>query len=114
MTAGVTMAREWAADLVRREARGPGDLENAMRRLGARHGIPWRTFWTLRYRPPRDILWGLAARLHAAHEAEINRQIELLQHELTITKAKAGSHHAAVRAAEALVDAAMDEARLER
>lgn len=106
---GIAEARQWADILVRREARGPGDLENAMRRLSARHDIPWRTFWTLRYRPPGDILHGVFESIRAAYEAELTRQIRLLNHELEITKAKAGPDARAVRAGMALVDAADGE-----
>lgn len=101
----VASARDWAGALVKRESRGPGDTENAMRRLEARYGIPWRTFWSLRYRPPRDILHGIYLRLHAAHQSECERQMRLLKHELEITKARAGSYPASVRAAEAMVHA---------
>lgn len=100
----VASARDWANALVRRESRGSGDTENAMRRLEVRYGIPWRTFWSLRYRPPNDILTGVFFRLKAAYEAECERQVRLLQHELEITKAKAGPDAASVRAAMAILD----------
>jgi hypothetical protein len=99
----VASAREWANTLVRRESRGPGDMENAMRRLEARYGIPWRVFWSFRYRPPTDVLTGTFFRLKAAYEQECERQMRLLNHELEITKAKAGTSAPAIRAAEALV-----------
>lgn len=96
-------ARSWAQELVRRESRGPGDQENAMRRLGTRHGIPWRVFWKLKYRPPQDIFISTYNRLHAAYRAECERQLRLLKHDIEITKAKAGAGSAAVVAAEALL-----------
>ena len=96
-------AQDWANELVRREARGPGDTENAMRRLEARYGIPWRAFWTLRYRPPADILTGLFLRLNAAYRAECDRQMRILEHETEITKIIAGPDAPAVRSALALV-----------
>lgn len=40
----VAQAREWAVAMVKRESRGPGDKENAMKRLANRHDIPWRAF----------------------------------------------------------------------
>lgn len=78
----------WANELLRRESRGPGDSENAMRRLEARYGISWRTFWQLRYRPPSDVFVGVYQRLHAAYLAECERQERLLRHEIEIVKAK--------------------------
>lgn len=84
---GVSEAKEWASHMVLREMRSPGDLENAMRRLESRYGIPWRTFWNLRYRPPADILVGVWRQLHAAYEAECKRQERLLAHERHIAEA---------------------------
>lgn len=100
----VTSAREWANTMVRRESRGPGDVENAMHRLEARYGIPWRTFWALRYRPPKDILAGIYLRLQAAHEQERQRQIRLLRDEYEETRKTTGDHPNSVRAAKAVVD----------
>lgn len=96
-------ARTWANELVRKEARGPGDQERAMRRLEARYGIPWRTFWTLKYRPPTDVFVSIYNRLHAAYEAECERQMRLLKHDIEITKAKAGPSSRAVASAEAFI-----------
>ena len=89
--------------MVARESRGPGDTENAMRRLEARYGVPWRVFWTLRYRPPPDILCGVFEKIQAAYRAEVERQLRQLRHELDITRLKLGPDHPAVREAEALV-----------
>ena len=92
MTVQAFMYVDDAADsvswLIRRESRGPRDLENAMRRLEARYGIPYAVLWSLRYRKPKDILVSVYARIKDAHEAEINRQRSLLEHEQSITKAK--------------------------
>jgi hypothetical protein len=92
-----------ASDLTRQEARGPGDMENAWRRLETKYGVPWRTFWSLRYRRPKEIAATIYLRLQAAYAAECQRQMRRLEHDIAITKAKAGADHAAVRAAEALV-----------
>jgi hypothetical protein len=96
-------ARRWAQALTKTESRGPGDLENAWRRLESRYGIPFGAFWSLRYRPPKDVAATLYHRLCAAYEAECERQIRRLAHEIEITKQKAGARHAAVASAEALV-----------
>ena len=101
--ANVSEAQAWANELVRRESRGPGDLENAMRRLDARYGIPWRIFWSLRYRPPSDVLHGIYMRLRAAYQAECDRQTRLLKHEIEITKLKAGADAPVVVQAAAVV-----------
>jgi hypothetical protein len=98
-------ATGWAKRLTRAEARGPGDIENAWRRLEARYGIPWRSFWALRYRPPRNLAASTYLRLQAAYRAECERQIKRLEHEVAITKAKTGPDHAAVVKAEAVLRA---------
>ena len=102
VSSGAVEARTWANELVRRESRGPGDMENAMRRLEYRYGIPWRMFWSLRYRPPTDVMHGVWERLKAAYYAECQRQTRLLQHELEITKI-VSPDAPAVRAAETLL-----------
>jgi hypothetical protein len=79
-------ARKIVNDLLRLESRGAGDLEGAMRRLGNRYGLPWRTFWTIKYRHPKDLMCGVMGRLREAHAAECQRQIERLRHELSIAK----------------------------
>lgn len=99
----VNQAAEWAQRLTHSEARGPGDMENAWRRLEARYGVSWRTFWSLRYRKPREIATSIYARLHDAYRAECERQMRKLAHEIHITEQIAGADHAAVVAAKAVV-----------
>lgn len=107
MTA-VAQAGQWAAAFVQRESRGSGDTENAMRRLEGRYGIPWRTFWALRYRPPSDVLASVYLRIRAAYKAECERQVRLLEHEIEITRLTAPAS-AAIGAAEALVGQEMEQ-----
>lgn len=102
-SAYVDQAATWAKQLTQTEARGPGDMENAWRRLEARYGVSWRTFWALRYRRPREITAFLFDQLKAAHSAECERQMRRLQHDIEITQAIAGPDCPAVRAAQALV-----------
>lgn len=45
------LAVEWARFLNQREARGPGDLDNARARIEARYGLPAQVLWRLRYKP---------------------------------------------------------------
>jgi hypothetical protein len=100
----VSNAREWAGELVRREARGPGDYENAMRRLESRYGIQWQTFWRLRHGRIKDISASIYARINAAYCAECERQQRLLAGQIEIAKAKGLTSAPAVRKAEALLD----------
>lgn len=86
---GISEAKAWASALLMREIRTPtGDFENAMHRLEARYGIPWRVFWNLRYRQPADVMVGLYRQLHAAYTQECQRQERLLAHERHIAEAK--------------------------
>jgi hypothetical protein len=99
----VDEAAAWARELTLREARGPGDRENAWRRLEARYGITFGAFWSLRYRRPKAILASLYLRLRAAYAAECERQRRKLEHEIAITRATAGPDHPAVVAAQIVV-----------
>lgn len=99
----VNNAQEWANELVRRESRGPGDYENAMRRLESRYGIPWQTLWRLRHGRLKDVYVSIYVRLQSAYQAECERQMRLLAHEITVAKAKGLADTPAYRAAEALV-----------
>lgn len=99
----VDQAAQWAKALTHTEARGPGDMENAWRRLEARYGVPWRAFWALRYRKPGEITAFLFDQLKAAHRAECERQMRRLRHEVEITKQIAGPDHHTVVAVQALV-----------
>jgi polyhydroxyalkanoate synthesis regulator phasin len=80
-------AKRLVNELIRIESRGAGDTENAMRRLGNRYGLPWRVFWTVRYRTPKDVLAGVLQRLREAHAAESRRQITRMAHELEMARA---------------------------
>jgi hypothetical protein len=104
-TAFVEEAADKAKWLVQRETRGPGDLDNAMRRLEARYGIPFATFYNLRYRKPKEIFVSAYIAVLAAYEAERERQQRLLEHERTIETAKTGVAGYFSRAADALARA---------
>jgi hypothetical protein len=96
----VERAAAWAKELTAYESRGPGDTENAWRRLEDRYGIPARTFWSLRYRPPKEIFVSLFVRIHTAYRQEQERQARKIEHELAITKAITGPDDIAVVATE--------------
>jgi len=59
-----------------------------MRRLEVRYGIPWRVFWTMRYRPPHDILLSVYLRLWAAYQSECDRQRAQIEHEKLLEGSK--------------------------
>jgi hypothetical protein len=106
-------AQRWASALLEREHRGPGDtLDAAMWRAEQKWGIDRATFWSLRYRPPREMFVSVYMRLRQAYEMECVRQEARLQHELMLAKA-AGFHAAnstVVAQAEALLAAKEDAA----
>ena len=84
---GTVQAKAWADALVTREAKHSGDIKGAMQRLEAKYGIPFQTFWDLRYRPPKDVLVGTYERLRQAHLKECQRQLRRMEHELKIAEA---------------------------
>lgn len=103
----VEVAADYANRMIEREARGPGDTEEAMRRIEARTGVGYWTLWGLRYR--RRDLKTIAAdqfnRIRAAYLSTCERQLHALQHELALEKARCGDDAFAdlVDEAEALV-----------
>lgn len=102
-TTAVDQAASWAKRLTHSEARGPGDMENAWRRLEHRYGVPWRAFWSLRYRRPNEIAASIYLRLQAAYVAEGERLIRRIRHDIEVTKATSRADQALVVEIEALV-----------
>jgi len=98
-------AAEWSKRLTRMRARGPGDTENAMRAIERDYGVDYWLLWRLRYRRSvlKDIGISAYMRLKAAHQAECERQMRKLQHDIARTEAIAGAGCAAVGAAKAVV-----------
>lgn len=86
MSTAAIHAQRLVNEMLRWESRGAGDTENAMRRLGNRHGIPWRVFWTLKYRVPKDLFVSVFEDIKAAHKTEAQRQLQKVQHELQIAE----------------------------
>ena len=84
----VDAASSWTEAMVRRESRGHGDTDNALQRLSRRYGISYRTLWGLKYRKPKDIWATVYLKIQAAYECELERQKELLRHEIAIAQAK--------------------------
>lgn len=100
----VSNARDWANALIQRESRGPGDLDNSMRRLEARYGISANTFWRLRHGRVKEIYASTYTRLQAAYLAECDRQVRIIKQQAEIAKAKGLAHAPVVAEASALVD----------
>jgi len=99
----VEEAAHWAKAIVDREARCPGDLRNAMSRVARRNGLSVNLLWSLRYRKPKDILASAYFSLRSAYEAECERQLRLLKHELQETMSSASVDERLVREIQALV-----------
>lgn len=95
----------WSKDLTRMRARGPGDLDNAMRSIERDYGVDYWFIYQLRYKRDRLKFMSISVyeRLKAAYQAECERQMRKLEHEITRTEKIAGPDSASVRAAKALV-----------
>lgn len=101
----VSKASNWAEALLSRVYRGPGDtIDAAMWRAEQKYGVPAQTFWSLRYRPPKDILASVYLRLQHAYECECELQAARLKHEITLARRMLGdeAHEALLDEAEAL------------
>jgi hypothetical protein len=85
-------AAEWSKSLTRMRARGPGDTENAMRSIEREYGVDYWLLWRLRYRKSvlKDIGVSAYMRLKAAYQAECERQMRKLQHDIAKTEAITG------------------------
>jgi hypothetical protein len=97
-------AAVWSKDLTRMRARGPGDLENAMRSIERDYGLDYWFLYQLRYK--RDRLKFLSVsvyeRLKAAYQAECERQMRKLANDIKRTEEATGPDSSAVRAAKAV------------
>ena len=87
------------------KARGPGDTENAMRRVEREYGIDYGFLWSLRYRRERlrTISISVYESIRAAYRAECAAQMRKLENDIKRTEEIAGPDSAAIRAAKALV-----------
>lgn len=88
MSNAVDVAQRWAKWMINKETRGPGDRDNAMRRLSRRYSISYGTLWGLLYRVPKDMRVSVFEKLGNAYEAELRRQHRLLEQERAVTDAK--------------------------
>ena len=101
-TAYVDQASTMADRLVNREARGPGDTDNAMRRCAQKFGVPYAFLWALRYRKPKRVFADLYFALQEAVERQRQQQERLFEHERAITEAKTWIDQTLIGAADAL------------
>lgn len=91
-SAVVDDAAKWSGALWNKTYLGMGDTqEAAMYRAAQKYGVEPGTFWSLRYRRPKDILASVYLKLKAAYEQECERQEARLRHELELTKAVLGN-----------------------
>ena len=84
----VADARRWADHLVMREYQGPGQMDRAMERASQKTGIDRGVFWSLRYRPPGDMLVSIYHQLKAAYEADCERLERAADHERSMTRTR--------------------------
>jgi len=109
VTAEVIQAKALANEMLRWESRGPGDTDNAMRRVATRYGLEYGALWSLRYRAPKRIWADVANAIAAAYENERQRQIRKLAHEAELTEAvAAGAPCHSVEKARAVLRQAAD------
>jgi len=104
-------AAAWSKDLTRMKARGPGDTENAMRRVEREYGIDYGFLWSLRYRRERlrTISISVYESIRAAYRAECAAQMRKLENDIKRTEEIAGADSAAVHAAKALLSKSVGE-----
>ncbi|WFT77736.1 MULTISPECIES: hypothetical protein [unclassified Methylobacterium] len=105
-TAQVAEARTWLDRMVQWESRGPGDTDNALRRVARLAGVNYGSVWSLRYRAPKRIWADVYVSLAAAYETARHRQLQALQHDIEITAAITGPRHPVVVAARSAAGAA--------
>ncbi len=110
-TAYLDQAVIWSKDLTRMKARGPGDIENAMRQIEREYGIDYGFLWSLRYRRDRLRIISVSVyeTIRAAYRAECERQMRKLENEISRTEAITGPDSNALRAAKALFSESMGE-----
>jgi len=104
-SAYLDQAAMWSKDLTRMKSRGPGDTENAMRRVEREYGIDYGFLWSLRYRRERLRIISISVyeSIRAAYRAECERQMRKLENDLARTEKIAGPNSNAVHAAKALI-----------
>jgi len=83
----VDKAAKWADSLLGRIHQGAGDtIDAAMYRAELAYGIPWQTFWALRYRKPKIMAVAAWLRIKMTYDAMCASQEAKLRHELEIAR----------------------------
>ena len=77
-----TVATGYVKRMVQRESRGPGDIDNAMRRIEQRYGLPFWSLWHLRKGKAKTCDASLYARVRAAYLDMCQRHADALLHEI--------------------------------
>lgn len=111
-SAFVQRAAWWSRELTRFRARGPGDIDNAMRALERDYGLDYWSLWRLRYRLShvRDVGAALYHRLEEAYLAECERQRIKLDEQIARARKTLGPAHPVVVEVQALARNAQSEA----
>ena len=86
----VDLAAEYCRRMLAQEARGPGDIEEAMHRIEIKTGIGYWVQWAFRYRKPKTVDRDLFSRIRGAYLGLCDRQLQRLQHDLAVDRAKGG------------------------
>jgi hypothetical protein len=110
----VDLAIDYARKAVQTEARGPGDLEDAMRRLEATTGVGYWTWWGLWNKRRKLVDHDLFQRVRGAYLDLCKRQLSKAQHVLAIEAAKGSADDLQDLAAEARALAAKIEEAIDR
>lgn len=99
----VDQAAKWSDELVMHDLRGPGDLDNALQRVGRRIGVGYRTLWNLRYRKPKDLSASAFLKIWSAWGEFQENQMKRLSNDVEAAQATARNQHHFVASAAALV-----------
>jgi hypothetical protein len=102
----------WTRELTRMKSRGPGDTDNAMRRLEREYELDYGFLWSLRYRRRtlKIISISVYESIRAAYRNECEKQMRKLGNDITRTEELLGPDHAVVLAAKAYVGEATRQA----
>lgn len=83
-SAYVERAAGWSHSLTLIFSRGPGDYDNAMRRMSDALGLRYRSIWALRYRPPKTLAAETYEPLRLAHDIAL-READLAAYYTDVT-----------------------------
>lgn len=82
------VATDTVRKMVRLESRGPGDTENALRRLAMRFRLPFWTLWHLRKGRAKGVDSDILRNIRQAYLRQCQQQIDALRHEMEVEKAQ--------------------------